>query len=237
MVSKIVLTCAFLIAPSIVAIAQTSIEFDFGVRGGAFNSGIPLEVFSNHYFPPAYSTDKMPYTFGPTVGVLINDRFGIRFEAVRSLFRFRAESTTPFPISGQKSVATTDGHMWQYPLLMTIHSSSGAVRAFGGGGISFGRTISGTTSAVVTSITPPTASGVITTTFSTTPFRPNSSPLALYITGGLDGRVSFLSIRPELRYGHWNSSLADQENQMLFSSNQFEFLVGVTAHPFRFKGR
>ena len=61
MVSKIVLTCAFLIAPSIVAIAQTSIEFDFGVRGGAFNSGIPLEVFSNHYFPPAYSTDKMPY--------------------------------------------------------------------------------------------------------------------------------------------------------------------------------
>ena len=34
MVSKIVLTCAFLIAPSIVAVAQTSIEFDFGVRGG-----------------------------------------------------------------------------------------------------------------------------------------------------------------------------------------------------------
>src|SRR2546427_8385793 len=119
-----------LLAPSIIAIAQTSIEFDFGVRGGAFNSGIPLEVFSNHYFPPAYSTDKMPYTFGPIVGVLINDRFEIRFEAVRSLFRFRGESTTPFPASGQKSISTTDGHMWQYPLLLTIHSSSGPLRAF-----------------------------------------------------------------------------------------------------------
>ena len=183
LVSKIFLTCIFLLAASIIAIAQTSVEFDFGVRGGAFNSGIPLEVFSNHYFPPAYSTDKMPCTFGPTVGVLINDRFDIRFEAVRSLFRFRGESTTPFPASGQKSISTTDGHMWQYPLLVTIHSSS------------------------------------------------------VYITGGLDGRVSFLSIRPELRYSHWNSSLANQENQMLFSSNQIEFLVGVTVHPFRLKGR
>src|SRR6266704_3999259 len=154
MVSKILLTCAFLIAPSIVAIAQTSIEFDFGVRGGAFNSGIPLEVFSNHYFPPRYSTDKMPYTFGPTVGVLFNDRFEVRFEAVRSLFRFREESTTPFPASGQKSTSTTDGHMWQYPLLVTFHSRSGPVRALGGGGISFGRTIGGTTSTVATMITP-----------------------------------------------------------------------------------
>ena len=146
LVSKIFLTCIFLLAASIIAIAQTSVEFDFGVRGGAFNSGIPLEVFSNHYFPPAYSTEKMPYTFGPTVGVLINDRFDIRFEAVRSLFRFRGESTTPFPASGQKSISTTDGHMWQYPLLVTIHSSSGPLRAFGGGGITLGRTVSGTTS-------------------------------------------------------------------------------------------
>jgi len=86
-------------------------------------------------------------------------------------------------------------------------------------------------------ITPPTPSGVITTTFSRAPFRTLSVPLAFYITGGLDGRISLLSIRPELRYARWTSSLADQENQLLFSSNQFEFLVGITVRPFRFKGR
>ena len=237
MMSRICQTSIFVIGLCSIARAQTSLEFDFGVRGGVFNSGTPIEVFSGRYFPPRYSTDKMPYTFGPTVGVLFNDRFEVRFEAVRSLFRFREESTTPFPVSGQKSTSTTDGHMWQYPLLVTLHSRSGPVRALGGGGVSFGRTISGTTSTVATMITPPTPSGVITTTFSRTPFRTRSVPLAFYITGGLDGRISLLSIRPELRYARWTSSLADQENRLLFSSNQFEFLVGITVRPFRFKGR
>src|SRR5262249_7380700 len=155
----------------------------------------PIEVFSNHYFPPRYSTEKKPYTFGPTFGVLFNDRIGVRFEAVRSFFRFTAESTTPFPASFQKYTSQTDGHMWQYPLLVTFHSSSGPVRAFGGGGISFGRSISGTTAIEATMLTPTPSGLVSTTTFSTVPFRPNSVPSAFYITGGLDGRVSLLSIR------------------------------------------
>src|SRR5207253_1416990 len=44
-------------------------------------------------------------------------------------------------------------------------------------------------------------------------------------SSGVARRAMNLSYRP------------DQENQMLFSSNQVEFLVGVTVHPFRLKGR
>src|SRR5262245_21731024 len=74
-----------------IAAVQGQLQIDFGVRGRTFSSGIPIEVPSNHYFPPRYSTDKIAPTFGPTVGVLINNRFGVRLEAVRSRFRFHAE--------------------------------------------------------------------------------------------------------------------------------------------------
>src|SRR5262249_23309719 len=159
-----------------------------------------------------------------------------RLEAVRSRFRFHEESTTPFPASGQKYTATTDGHIWQYPLLVTLHSSKGPLRAFGGGGITFGRTIRGKTTTVTTTVSPLPA-GVTTVTTTTEPFPTRyvrANPVALYLTGGLDARVAVLSIRPELRYAHWGSTPSDPENQMIFSSNQLEFLVGITVHPFRF---
>jgi hypothetical protein len=234
---RISLAGIFVTTLSSVATAQKSVEFDIGVRGGLFTGGPPLEVFSSNKWPPNYTTDEMPYTFGPTLGLLFNDRFEIRFEAVRSQFRFHSESTEPYPTSGRKSTSTTDGHMWQYPLLVTFHSSSGPVRPLIGGGIGLPGSVHGTTSTTLTTITPPTPSGVVTTTFSTRPFQSPTDQFGFYITGGVDGRVSFLSIRPELRYAHWSSSQKDPYNQLLYSSNQLEFLVGVTLHPFRSKSR
>jgi hypothetical protein len=223
------------VAACINAVAQTSVQFDFGVRGGTFNGGIPLEVDSNHYFPPRYSTDKMASTFGPTIGVLINNRVGVWLEAVRSRFRFHAESTTPFPKFSEKHTSTTDGHIWQYPLLVTVHSSEKPLRAFGGG-INLSRRVRGTTTTVSTRVSA-LPGGVTTVTTTTEPFRRlGSNPFALYITGGLDARVSLLSIRPELRYAHSLAGFSDP-NQLIFSSNQLEFLVGMTLHPFRFKTR
>jgi hypothetical protein len=51
----------------------------------------------------------------------------------------------------------------------------------------------------------------------------------------MDARVSHLSIRPEFRYGRWTSLAGDWEDTVLFSRNQFEFLIGISLHPFRFK--
>ena len=234
LIARTIVTSILVLALSRAAVAQISVDVDFGMRGGVLNDAMPIEAFNNHYFPTGYSTDKLPYAFGPTVGVLLSDRFEARIEAVRSRFRFHGQSGTPFPASGQKFTFTTEGHVWQYPLLFTYHFGTGPVRAFGGGGLSLGRSVHGTESAVITTITPPTPSGVITTTTTKTPFVPLAKPNAYYITGGIEGRVSFISIRPEMRYGRWTSYINDQENTLLFSPNQFEFLVGISLHPFRF---
>jgi hypothetical protein len=194
------------------------VDVDFGVRGGAFNSGIPIETEDNHYFHIQYLTEKHPFTIGPTMGILLNNRFEIRFEAVRSQFRFQGQDTaSPFRTS------VTDGYIWQYPLLATYHIARGPLQPFGGGGVSFGRSLHATTHTV----TP--------TTSSTAPFKPFSSSTAFYATGGIDYRVSFFSIRPEFRYAHWTSNLANQDDRILFSPSQIEFLIGFSVHPLSLK--
>jgi hypothetical protein len=161
-------------------------DFDLGVRGGVFNNGIPISVVNNHYFPDQYTTDDLRSTAGPTIGGLFNNRWQVRFEAVRSQFRFH-------DIAGLSQIgrtSVTDGHVWQYPLLLTYIMGSGPIRPFAGGGMSFGSTFKGTTRVF--------DAGVPT---STLPFKPETgAPVPYYITGGLESRLSFLSIRPELRY-------------------------------------
>jgi hypothetical protein len=238
---KTLVFAVLLLAFSRTAAAQIDLDIDLGVRGGTFNSGIPLEVGNNHYFPDLYSTEKMPFTFGPAVGVLLKDRWNIRFEAVRSRFRFRGQNA----VFGTSS--TTDGHVWQYPLLLTYYVNSGGVRAFGGGGISFGSTFGGTTWAETTRVVPPppgkpTAPTTTVTTFSPTPFTPLNfglNPKTLYITGGIDTRIKFLSIRPELRYARWTNFQCSytncQDDTILFSPNQLEFLIGISVHPLKIR--
>src|SRR5215469_4870296 len=97
--SQVLVSAIFILAFSGVCIAQIKMDFDLGVRGGAFSGGIPVELPNNHYFPDRYSAETHRYTFGPTVGVLFSDHFEVRFEAVRSRFRFQDQSGTPFPAS------------------------------------------------------------------------------------------------------------------------------------------
>ena len=78
------------------------------------------------------------------------------------------------------------------------------------------------------------------TTFSTTAFKPFSNPMAFYLSGGVARRISFLSIRPEIRYVHWTgfdmrSNIGVQDDTILFSGNQVEFVIGISVHPFGIK--
>jgi hypothetical protein len=243
----LVFSAVLLLAFSPAFLAQTSVDIDFGVRGGVFNGSIPLEVPNNHYFPDLYSTDQpqFPVTLGPTVGVSFNNNWYIRFEAARSRFRihFARGTNGTFPFSGIPAVtAVTDGHTWQYPLLLTYMAGRGEIRPFAGGGFSLGSTFRGTTRTTTTSVVgPPPIPGTNTVTVTTTssaPFdtRYDLTPYAFYVTGGVDARLSVLSIRPELRYAHWtgfNTTYGSfQDGSILFSPNQFEFLLGITVHPF-----
>jgi hypothetical protein len=127
-VSNILVATLLLFSFSGITAAQ-SIDVDFGIRGGFFNEGIPIVVSNNHYFPDRYTAEGRPYSLGPTLGVLLDDRVHIRFEAVRSRFEFVRQSGTPYPASGSKSTSGTTGHIWQYPLLVNYLFSGGPVRA------------------------------------------------------------------------------------------------------------
>jgi hypothetical protein len=231
---KIALTLVYLVV-SRAAFAQSSIDVHFGLRGGAINNGAPIEAFNNHYFPTQYYPESAPYTLGPTVGVLLDDRFEIRLEAVRSRFSFRSESGSPFPWSGSKWTSQVDGSTWQFPLVGAYHFGTGPVRVFGGGGISLGTNSKGTAHTETTTVPPYPPYEPAVTTNSVSKFRSHSNPLAIYVTGGINNRVKFLSIRPEFRYTRWTSYRADYENSILFSLNQFEVSISLSLHPFPFK--
>ncbi len=231
------------------AVAQLPIDVDFGVQGGIFNGAVPLEVPNNHYFPDVYTRDQPQFslTVGLTVGVLLNNRWYVRFEAVRSPFKFHFVQGTNgfFPYSGQPAITSvTEGHTWQYPLLLTYMAGKGTLRPFAGGGVSFGSTFRGTTQTTTTTLVGPrpgpgsTGPFPTMTTISSAPFdtRYTFAPSAFYITGGVDYRRSVLSIRPELRYAHWtgfnNTSITYQDDSILYSPNQIQVLLTVSVHPF-----
>ena len=219
-----------------VGVAQASFDIDFGVRGGVSSVGPPLEVFNIHHFPNRYSTGRVPpYTVGATLGVRINEHFEVRLEAVRSRFRFNGETGTPFPESFYKATWTTNGTVWQYPFLVTYHSDFGSgVDFFGGGGASPFVRIKGTTYSEETTVSYPSLE--TTTTTSTSPMRTWANPIAFYGTAGFSKRLSFLSVRPQLRLTFWTGyRSSDQQNSVLFSSVTPEFLVGISVHPFRLK--
>src|SRR5882762_2718362 len=96
----------------------------------------------------------------------------------------------------QHILETTRGHFWQYPLLATYRPGYGATRPFIGGGLDLGGTSSFTRDSQFTSTTQIPGGTPVTTT--SADHRKESSTLstALYIIGGVDARVSYISIRP-----------------------------------------
>ena len=222
----------FLVGSPIESGAQ-SLDLRLGVRGGLTSSISPIEVSSNHYFPPSYSASSSPGTFGATAGVVVDDRVEFRVEAVRYRFHLEGKSGTPYPASSIKWTSVTDGHVWQYPILFTYRISSGSIRTFVGGGLTFSRTVKGTTTTETTTISP---TSVETTTTSTRPFRPaGGSPIAINPTVGFELRKGWISLRPEMRLGFWSGYRSDTENQAVFSSPQAELIVGIQLHPFRLR--
>jgi hypothetical protein len=196
-----------------IACGQNAVEVGFGVRGGLVANG---SVQANQlcvdtacaFGTPSFAANNLPGTLGPAVNVLLHDRVEIRFEAVHRRFGYQTDQTL------FSFVGTTQGTLWEYPLLATYHFSSGSIRPFAGGGMSIGITGISTTETV----TP-------TSAFRTSGSLSNWAPY--YLVAGIDGRISHVSIKPEFRYSHFS---VDQNSDAVavLKPNQFEFLVGVS---------
>jgi hypothetical protein len=153
---------------------------------------------------------------------------------VRRRFGYRLENNLTNGPFTQHSVETTRGHFWQYPLLATYRPGYGATRAFIGGGVDLGGTSSSTSDFQFMSTSQIPGTTPVTTTGSDHRERSSTLSTGLYIIGGVDGRVSYISIRPEVRYlrflGVEGSSSA---TTAVLKRNQFEFLIGLSVHPLR----
>ena len=129
-----------------VAAAQSPVQLDFGVRGG---------VLANHSFQAnqlcgsgpgcvlaghSFASEGLRGTLGPAIGVLLHERFEVRFEAVHRRFGYRIQTNVNNPIVTDQLVDTVRGHVWEYPLITTYHFGSGPrwAHPYVGGGISLG---------------------------------------------------------------------------------------------------
>jgi hypothetical protein len=209
-----------------------SMDVFVGLRGGLASSSSPVEVSSNHHYPPSYTSTYSPTAWGATAGVIVNDKFEFRVEAARYRFHYTAQSTTPYPISSIKSTWVTDAHAWQFPVLVSYSLNAGSFRTLVGGGISLRSSLRGTMTTTTTTIHLPNPTE--TTTVSTSAYEPaGPDPVALHASLGFELRKGWISLRPEMRLGFWSGYRHDPENQVIGSSIQAEFIVGVRLHPFK----
>jgi hypothetical protein len=211
-----------------------SMDVIVGLRGGFTSSTSPLEVGQNHYFPDRYSSRYSPMAWGPTVGVVVNDKLEIRVEAAKYRFHYASQTGAPYPASGSRTSAVTDGYAWQFPILASYRLWIGSFRTFVGGGLSV-RSVKSTVTATTTTIDLPNPTE--TTSVSTYAYTRDDRPIALHATIGLDFRKRWISFRPEIRLGFWTGYHGQSENEILGSPIQAEFMMGVRMHPFRAFGK
>jgi hypothetical protein len=223
--------------------AQAPVLIDLGIRGGA------VATDSFQFLNPccgagavlggswSFSSEKLHGTIGPTVGVVLYDRVEVRFEAVHRRFGYQIQNNQglfPAPFS-QHITETVHGHLWQYPLLATYRPGYGPTRPFIGGGLDLGGVHNKfSTDYQVTRMT--LSSGPVTT-FSHSASQSTLST-AYYVIGGVDARISLVSVRPELRYIHFSGiPNLSSGGEAVLKPNQFEFLIGIgiSAHPFRMR--
>jgi len=206
-----------------------SVDVFVGIRGGVTTSSSPIGLFQTHGFPERYTSTNTPTAWGPTVGVILDDKIEIRAEAGRYPFHYTSESGTPYPASGSKTTAVTDAHAWQFPVLVSYRLNVGTLRTFVGGGFST-RSIKGTVTATTTRIQLPNPTE--TTTVTTSAYHPGYSSVALNANVGFEIRKGWISFRPEMRLGFWTGYLGSG-NYTLGSPTQAEFMLGIRMHPIK----
>jgi len=220
--------------------AQTPAVVDVGIRvGGAVTD-------SFHFLRPCcgpasisslagtyvFSPEKLHSTAGASVSLLLFDRAEVRFEAVRRRFGYQVQWDLRDNVSSQHSLETTHGHFWQYPLLATFGPGQGMTRPFIGGGFDLGGTKTFSTESQTTFTTTLLGPTPVTTTSTRRVSGSTRLSTAYYIIGGVDGRVSIFSIRPEIRYIRFPGTNSFSSGTLL-KPNQFEFLIGLSVHPFQ----
>jgi hypothetical protein len=210
-----------IILTSLHAFAQDALRFEFGARVGIpmdenlhdFLTG-PAATFSSSSF------ERPKYAIGPTFGVVVYNRVGIQFDAIYKPIRGSGSFFSP----NAPSTSTMRGSAWEFPLLANYRILHGALRPFGGGGLVLGQKVSATAETRTTDLL---RNGLVTTSTFPCCFVFETGT-AWVVNGGLDWRLGYISIQPELRFTHWPGPT---QSGTFHTPHQFEYLIGFTLHP------
>jgi opacity protein-like surface antigen len=169
-------------------------QFSFGVIGG-----IPFNDLSNGFSSNALklADSSGHYTIGPTVTLSLPLRFRLEVDA---LYRPMSVDVT----MGTANPSNSSGSEWRIPVLLQYRLRTPLLKPFVEGGYSYDHV----------SLTPEALSAIVTGSASRNGF---------VLGAGLDFKVPFLRISPELRYTH----TTNPNSTNLLNNNQTEVLLGI----------
>ena len=212
------------------AFAQFS--WQVGVKGG-----IPLTdalVTSSRFLSidqlrpsDIFFSNTKRYTVGPSVELGLPRRLAVEFDALYKRLDYNGmvvASVGPNQF-GTRIQTIGTANSWEFPLLLKARSAGRQLKIFGDLGVSFHRV---SASAQVTNFVFSTGTTTITKTGSPAELR-DPFNAGFVLGGGLEFRVPFLRISPEVRYTHWGSKNFQESNGLLRTNwNQADFLLGIT---------
>ena len=188
----------------------------FGLKGG-----IPFTDFTKAVSSGTFHFDDNTrrYIVGPTFELRLPFSLAIEVDALYRRFNYNQFINGP---AGTTSVSTS-GNAWQFPILAKYRFKAPVARPYIAGGIAWD-TLSGLKQDVQTAIA---STGIIS---SSSPNELNEKTTTGFVLGaGLDVKVLFIHISPEIRYTRWGAKhFLDPNGGLSSNQNQAEFLVGIT---------
>jgi hypothetical protein len=181
-------------------------QFSFGLRGG-----VPLTDFYHAVSNPSatFESGSTGFILGPTIEVHLPAGFGIEVDALYRHFDYNASATLVDTLVNNKANSA-----WEFPFLIKYRVTTPVVRPFLDAGFAFDRWsgVKQITNAV--GLTNSNVSGVNT---------------GVVLGGGLELKVPFVKISPEIRFTRWGAkNISDLGGVLHFNQNQAEFLIGLT---------
>ncbi len=183
--------------------------FMVGVKGG-----VPLTDFVNTVTSSSPSLDSFisttnRYLVGPTAELDLPFGFGVEFDALYRHFNYSFQDD----VTG---TGKTTSNAWEFPLLAKYRFPIPGIKPFIDGGVTFD-----------------TLSGLKQTLFgassATSPVElRHNSIWGEAVGGGLDIRLAYVHLLPEIRYTRWNTQHFTTPDDLLhWNQNQAEFLLGI----------
>ncbi len=160
------------------------------------------------------TSDEKRYTFGPTFELHLPFRFSVEIDALYKRFSFQGVENLVDTVRNTKSEANS----WEVPLLLKYRFKGGVLRPYVDSGVSF-NTLTGITELGNFFQNPPIDKSNLD----------NRVRRGFVLGGGVEIKIPFLRISPEVRWTRWGwNNFHDVEGLLHSNDNQAEFLLGIT---------